>query len=228
MGGFLKTCKSRLFEALGGGGVCDLRLVVGPEDDCETLHLALLPSGQRPEDAAAIDDVVSTIGASYDELLGVRASRRTSAIAVPVFRLRRADFANSPLETWLAGHGLCEEVLLFFDDAEIVLELARDKKAGGSDAVQESEGCSAAQAVQLQEVVLTREPVRSDESPGACGCRSALVAWRLLERTSALAPAGRSRLFATGPGAEDPMLLDVLRLLREGILGTTDGLDPCL
>merc|ERR1719464_1733996 len=106
LGDYLKSAKTAFFEALSGKEACDLRLVVGPE-------------GATPLDMACC-----TIGAAYDQLLEMRAAGRATAATVPVLRIRRAEFAGSPLEQWLGGRGLTDTVLLFSDDAEPVLQLA--------------------------------------------------------------------------------------------------------
>jgi len=205
---YLKNGKAAFFEALASKEPCDVRLVVGPDG------------------GADIDGVCCTVGAAYQQLLELRATGRASVISVPVLRLRRGSFLDSPLEQWLAGRGLVADALLFSDDAEEVLQLlARDADISPHSVITETANSGEcrrverADAVTMDATVAGLERTCNISSGSSCFCYAVLE--RLLGHASELVPAGRSRLFVTGPAGEDLIFLEVLRLLRDAVLDTT-------
>jgi len=200
---YLKSSKLALFEALASKEPCDVRLVVGPDG------------------GADIDGVCCTVGAAYQQLLDLRAAGRASVICVPVLRLRRGSFLDSPLEQWLAGRGLVAEALLFSDDAEEVLQLlARDADVSPHNVISDVVDSGDLRQVEKAMAVSTSLERTCSTSSGT-SCYSHGVLDRLFGHASELVPAGRSRLFVTGPAGEDLVFLEVLRLLRHAILDTT-------
>lgn len=193
---YLWDAKSRFFEILASGEPCDIRLVKGPED------------------AEPIDGACSTICASYEHLLEMRAEGRTSALVVPILAMSRAKY-QAAAEAWMDARGIAVNALLFSDsnDVTMIMETAR---AVGSD------------TVVIEEVSMATAPQDCRIVPGSLGCHSSYVASHLLARAAELGPAarpgprrpgeeGRGGLFASGASTEDPLFVELLALMREVI-----------
>eukprot|EP00747_Dinoflagellata_sp_TGD_P169012 gnl/TRDRNA2_/TRDRNA2_196824_c0_seq1.p1 gnl/TRDRNA2_/TRDRNA2_196824_c0~~gnl/TRDRNA2_/TRDRNA2_196824_c0_seq1.p1 ORF type:complete len:293 (+),score=57.94 gnl/TRDRNA2_/TRDRNA2_196824_c0_seq1:105-881(+) len=205
LGRFLRRSKGALFEALTAGGPVNFSIVLSPED-------ALSP----------IDGACSAIGAAYDDLLAYRMAGNHSAVATPVMRLHRADFTGSELEKWLGKRGIHYDQLLFIDDVEEVLSLASTAKVDTIITVNPLKLPSRAPGP------FKDLPGGKDDVPGARGCHASAAAARLLIRAADLVPAGRARLFASGPAAYDQAFKDAVALLRDALLDITGNLDPRL
>merc|ERR1719238_610211 len=74
---YLWDAKTRLFEMMGSGEPCDIRLVRGPED------------------AKPVDGACAVIGSSYEHLLEMRAMGRSSALVVPILAMKRETYQSA-------------------------------------------------------------------------------------------------------------------------------------